>query len=260
MSSAEKIPARHIPLSGTPNFRDYGGYQTVDGHKVKWRQLFRSGELSALTQEDVSVFKSLNIELVFDFRRDEEKTRQPSIFPEGSLPDVVGLPITPGDTSDYFERVISGDADRYDLEEMMCAINREFVFDQSQPFRNMFERLLNHASGVSLLHCAAGKDRTGFAVAMVLSALGVSQRTILTDYMLTEQFVHPEKELKKYQGRFQWGANLDVMRPIFEVNERYLLSSFTAIMEEFGSVDTYLQDMLGVGKEEKQYLRDKYLD
>ncbi len=250
---------RYIALDGTPNFRDYGGYQCADGRRIKWRRLFRSGQLSSLTARDLTAFESLDIQLVFDFRREQECDKDPSRFPESALPKVVGLPITPGSSGGFLEQLASGELSGEEMANFMCAINRELALEHAQCFKDMFSHLLDQNQGASLVHCAAGKDRTGFAVAMMLAALGVSRETIFADYMLTARYFNIDAEIERIGKKYQWKGSLDAIRPMLEVREDYLHSAFVAIDEEFSSLDEYLAEVLGLGSIEREQLQDRYL-
>jgi protein-tyrosine phosphatase len=251
---------RCLPFQGAQNFRDYGGYATLDGRQVKWRQLFRSGQLSTLTADDIRYFESLDIRLVLDLRRDQERDSDPSLFPVTAMPKVIGLSISPGSSANLFDGMIKGDMSREDMVGCMRAINRELALEQAQTYRQMFRHLLNQQQGASLVHCAAGKDRTGFAAAMILAALGVSRETILQDYMLTASYFSVDAEIERISRKYQWPGDINSMRPLLEVREDYLQSAFAAIDEEFASLDNYLCEALGVGESERAYLRDRYLD
>ncbi|MDP4917962.1 MAG: tyrosine-protein phosphatase, partial [Haliea sp.] len=87
---------RRLGMQGTPNFRDFGGYRTTDGRHVRWGYLYRSGQLSGLTEQDLSLLSSLNLDLVCDFRREEEQDNSPNRLPDVRRPRIASLPITPG--------------------------------------------------------------------------------------------------------------------------------------------------------------------
>ncbi len=252
--------SRHIPFSGTPNFRDYGGYKTRDGRTIKWRQLFRSGQLSKLTENDREQFRRLDIRIVFDFRRDEEREKDPSLFPLSAIPETVPLPINPGSAIGFLENIAGGNMDSQAMAGFMRAVNREFVIDQADKYQQMFACLLNHDQGGSLVHCAAGKDRTGFAAAMILSALGVARETIFSDYMLTADYLLVDKEIARVSKKYEWPGEMDVMRPMLEVRPDYLQSAFDIIDDQFPTIEDYLQDVLGVGRAERDWLQARYLE
>lgn len=250
---------RYLDFEGTPNFRDYGGYQTQDGRTIKWRQLFRSGQLSTLSDRDLDSFTALGIRLVFDFRRSEESRADPSMFPEDSRPIVVELPINPGSTVNFFEALAGGQVSAEEMAEFMRSINREFVLERADVYREMFQHLLDHDQGASLVHCAAGKDRTGFAVAMMLASLGVSRETILADYMLTARYFNIDNEIQRISQKYHWPGDANAIRPMLEAREDYLQSAFAAIDERYSSIEDYLSDVLGLGVAERDHLRNQYL-
>ena len=251
---------RHIRFEGTPNFRDYGGYKTIDGRTIKWRQLFRSGQLSRLTKRDQDIFSRLDIRLVFDFRREDERKKEASLFPPSAIPETVLLPINPGNAISFVENIANGNMDSLKMADFMCEINKEFVFDQADKYRQMFASLLNHNKGGSLVHCAVGKDRTGFAVAMVLSALGVPRDTIFFDYMLTAQYLSVDREIAAASKKYQWTGKPEVMRAMLEVRSDYLQSAFDIIDKQFPTVEDYLQQVLEVGQAERDWLQARYLE
>ena len=107
------MTVRHLGMQGTPNFRDFGGYPTADGRRVKWGHLFRSGQLSGLTDEDIDLLASLELDLICDFRREEEQTGEPSRLPDANAPRVLSLPITPGSNAAFFEQAGDGAGGRF---------------------------------------------------------------------------------------------------------------------------------------------------
>lgn len=248
----------HVALEGTPNFRDYGGYLTSEGRQVAWGNLFRSGQLASLTEGDVASFRDLGIGVVFDFRQESEQQRDPSRFLAGAEPKVVPLPITPGNTSGFFESIADGSLSAEDMAAVMRDINRDLALSETATYRRMFEHILNH-EGASLVHCAAGKDRTGFAAAIVLSALGVPFETVMADYLLTQRYFSADEEIERISQKYQWQGDSSAIRPMLEVDYSYLISAFDAIHAEYPDVDTYLAEMLGVGESERGELKRRLL-
>ncbi|MCB1844773.1 MAG: tyrosine-protein phosphatase, partial [Halioglobus sp.] len=173
---------RKLGMQGTPNFRDFGGYRTRDGRAVKWGFLYRSGQLSGLSDQDVSLLESLDIDLVCDFRRLEEQQGDPSRLPCARPPKVASLPIVPGSNSRFFEEVADSAGDPQAMFDFMLEINRDFAEAQSDTYGRMFREILALQDARFLVHCAAGKDRTGFAAAIVLLALGVERDVVMRDY------------------------------------------------------------------------------
>lgn len=250
---------RRIPLTGCPNFRDFGGYTTVDGRQVKNGMLFRSGHLAALTDADVEQLAELEIELICDFRQLEEQQRERSRLPREWESRIAPLSITPGNLSAAFADHAAG-LSAADVARFMMEINREFALGQRQQYTDMFVHMLDTDSGRTLVHCAAGKDRTGFAAAVILLALGVSRDVVMSDYMLTQHFFLPEREMDRLVKKYEITAEPVHIRPMLEAQPHYLQSALDAIDEQFPDVETYLDEHLGVDRDARAALRDRYLE
>ena len=133
---------RCLPLQGTPNFRDFGGYDSLDGRRVKRGYLFRSGQLSTLSASDQNLLAELELDLVCDFRRLEEQERDPSLLPVPG-PQVVSLPITPGSNASFFDEAESHwQTDAQTMFNFMVEINRDFALQQSESYACMFDMLV----------------------------------------------------------------------------------------------------------------------
>lgn len=252
---------RRLGMQGTPNFRDFGGYATTDGRRVKWGYLYRSGQLSSLSDQDVSLLASLEVDLVCDFRRLEEQQGDPSRLPPDKPPRIASLPIIPGSNSRFFEepgQQLGGPQAMYDF---MLEINRDFAESQTATYARMFREILEVEDARLLVHCAAGKDRTGFAAAIILLALGVSREQVMHDYMLTRRFFHPDREVDRLKQKYQM-HQMDAasILPMLEVHEEYLARALLVIDRDYPSVDEYLADALGVGPAEVEALRARYLE
>jgi protein-tyrosine phosphatase len=255
---SQVIAERWLAFDGTPNFRDYGGYLNQSGKRVRWGHFFRSGQLSSLTQQDITYFESLNIDTVFDFRREEEAQKDVSLFPE-TRPTILGLAIDPGSILSFFSNQEEGGVSAKDMEGFMCDINSEFAIDHAPVYKKMFEKLLSGDSQGSLIHCSAGKDRTGFAAAVILSALGVSRDVVMHDYLLTAQYFDADREIARISKKYNWSGASEVIRPMLAVKESYLSAAFDAIDNNFTAMNVYLEEMLGLGEEEREFLQNHYL-
>ena len=252
---------RKLGLEGTPNFRDFGGYHAADGRQVKWGYLFRSGQLSALSDRDLDLLSTLQLDLVCDFRRIEEQEGDPSRLPARKTPRVASLPIVPGSNSRFFEEIEGNMGDRQAMFDFMLEINRDFALAQSETYARMFREILAIDEARFLVHCAAGKDRTGFAAAVVLLALGVPREVVMRDYMLTRQFFHPAREIERLQHKYQMEhMDAEVILPMLEVHEDYLGLALETIDGQYGSLESYLEEALGLGSAERDELRNRYLD
>lgn len=253
---------RQVALQGAANFRDLGGYRTVDGRMVRWGLLYRSDALNALTDDDRDHLVALDIRRVVDFRTPTEADPHPDRLPEGivheSLP--VPLEVPKADLSHLNNR---GELDAAAEGVWLKAIDQAlvtqdypaFVRDSSASYREWMQGLLSAPPGAQVFHCTGGADRTGFAAAMLLRALGVPQKTVIHDYLLTNQYLFSRK------GR----ALLDKRTPVklpagLKMHARYLESAFSEITKEYGSFDVYLRKALGFDAAARTRLKAKYLE
>ena len=124
----------------------------------------------------------------------------------------------------------------------------------------MFTEILARDDARFLVHCAAGKDRTGFAAAIILMALGVAEDVVMQDYMLTAELYSPEKEVARLQAKYQMeGMDTDSVMPMLEVHPEYLAKALDSIKQHYPSTQVYLEAALGVGPAQLAELRRRYL-
>jgi protein-tyrosine phosphatase len=255
------IAERRLALQESPNFRDFGGYATTDGKRVRWGQLYRSGQLNRVEALDQQQIAQLGIRLVCDFRRDTEREDAPNRFAAGHAPRIENLAIAPGSSASLFEPA-SAEAgaavDRYGVQLMM-AINRDLALEQTAAYTRMFKALVE-CDGPILIHCAVGKDRTGFAAALIKAALGVPEPALLHDYLLTDRYLPIAVEMARLQEKYQWSGPADHMLPILQVRPEYFYAAFDAIKEQFDSIDIYLRDALAVDAAMLKELRGRWLE
>ena len=147
------------------------------------------------------------------------------------------------------------------MHDFMLEVNRQFAEDQSEVYGHMFREILALEDARFLVHCAAGKDRTGFAAALVLLALGVPRELVMQDYLLTARYFRPELELGRLRRKYQMeDMDVEAIMPILEVHEDYLSRALASIGEHYQSVEAYLEEALGVGPAELAELRSRYLE
>jgi protein-tyrosine phosphatase len=201
------------------------------------------------------------VQLVCDFRSEPERQRDPNLSP-GNAPKTEELTIQvegvdPTALQDRIRTGVSGDQ----LELIMMNAYRSFVTQHSDQFAKMFERILDPANLPTIVHCTAGKDRTGFASAMVLSALGVPEKTIYEDYLATNVY---RANYKKWITRLVPIYSLfrtrgEDMEPLLDARRPYLEASFETIDAHYGSVDAYLEKRLGLTPDKRTRLREIFL-
>ncbi len=251
MSTVTTAPQRRTPLEGASNFRDLGGYQAADGRAVKWRHLYRSNSLAALTDTDLEQVAALGIRLICDLRREEESVEAPSRLPDVNAPAILQLPIGPQrKDSKLYEYLWSGEATEAQLRDVMKGIYRDFAIKFAPQYAEFMGRVARADQLPLLFHCAAGKDRTGLAAAIILEALDVPRETILEDYALTNQYTK-RNLIEKYPEL----KSPELFHTMMAANPDYLLASYEAVDEAFGSFDRYLTDALGVTPKVRDELR-----
>jgi len=187
------MTSRRIELSGQDNFRDLGGYETADGRRVKWRHLFRSGELCELSEGDVECLAALGVRTVVDLRGESEVERKgPDRLPAGA--SLTSIAIEPGDLSPFLGRAFSTGDFGAVPEDLLPRINRDYI----QSWRHQLGALLRIAADPAnrplVFHCTQGKDRAGISAAVLLSALGVPWETVLEDYLLSNELRREQAE------------------------------------------------------------------
>ncbi len=235
-----------MPIQGAVNFRHFGGYTTADGRRVKQGRLYRSGSLAALTEEGQRAVLALNIGVICDLRRAEECLRAPTPFPEHE-PRRVSIPMNPGSATTLHAVFDAGEMTETQGADFMVAINREMARDLTSDFARVFHTLAEAEDAAFLVHCSAGKDRTGFAVALILRALGVPEDVVMSDYLITNEVIdmdlHVPDDVKKlYRG----GLRMAAVQALWNVRREYLQAAFDELHASFGSVEVYLRDGLGL--------------
>jgi len=241
-------PARHLSLEGASNFRDLGGYPTADGRVVRWRQLFRSNHLGHLTAADIEIVRGLGVRNAFDFRGHDERAAAICVVEEIT---VHSLPIEPTVVAALRARLSAGTLSADAALEIMRESYRNYVRLNTHSFRALFTHLLDDRAPL-VIHCTAGKDRTGFACALVLRSLGVADDVIAEDYLLTNRF---------YRRDPTAGTDLpdDVRQAIGSVDASFLAAGIEAVSADYGDLESYFRDGLGLGDRERAALKQRYL-
>lgn len=221
----------------------------IAGRKVRSGMLFRSDHLAGLTPQDTDVLRSLGLARTIDFRGVRERAAQAY---ELSGVVQVSLPIEP--TLVQHVQMLLKDGNLLsteDISSMMQKTYRDFVTLHAMYLRSFFQHLLE-APSPTVFHCTAGKDRTGFAAALLLFALGVERKTIMEDYLLTNDlYVRPAgfgRQMPPHISAVLWGV-----QPLF------LEAAYGAI-DTYGGMETYLREIIGVGPAERNFLTELYLD
>jgi protein-tyrosine phosphatase len=263
-TSTSDTPSRILPFRRAYNFRDLGGYDGADGKTVAWRKLFRSGQLAKLSAMDRALFSELDIHTLIDFRADDERKKEPDRLPSDGKTQIMELPMLDIGNSilirEINERIRGNRFDDFDVDSLMETTSRQFVNDFGDEFRRFVHAILGAEGKPVLWHCSGGKDRTGFASAVILRLLGVELSTVTSDYLLSNRYAYDGWKsilmLRIFRGRLA----ADAIKQLFLVRENWLLSSHDAITTTYGSFDTYRREALALSDGDVETLRTDYLD
>jgi protein-tyrosine phosphatase len=269
--TGEEAHARHVPLEGQPNFRDVGGYQTADGRAVRWGQVYRSGQMPNLTDTDVDRLDSLGIRTVVTFLVPEEiETYGADRLPESARE--VHLPIT-GELAEELS-LQAGIAIRTgDFSALPADLNPEFhrllLEDGREEYAALLRQLGDPSSRPLVYHCSHGVHRTGTATAILLSALGVPWETVREDYLLSNVYRAEEIEaqLDRIRGKVASDrgippeeVDMTNVKAFFMLEGHYIDGTLEKAVEEYGSMEAYVRDGLGLTDEEIERLREELLE
>jgi protein-tyrosine phosphatase len=247
------LTTRILPLPSACNFRDFGGYETRDGARVRWGRLYRSGAMAQLSPADLEAVRALGVRAVVDLRRADERAAAPNPV---LGPDVVERSWTEqDDASPLGGRNLAGPIDRHAARAAMIGMYEDMPERMRTRLRGVFAGLRAAAGEPLVLHCMVGKDRTGLAAALVLSALGVPRERILEDYLLTNTAVDLVARIGGDGGsgfglasssRYLKLLPPDAQAAVLAAEPDYLLASFRVIEADYGGVDAYLSAALDV--------------
>lgn len=250
---------RLLPMDGSHNTRELGGYKTTDGKTIKWGKLFRSDKLSDISKTDQAYLQNLGIKKIVDFRSEQEKAEDPNIIPTGI--SYVEMPISvDGAMRSKIEAVLKGETDR-EVQSFLIDANKEFVTNYADVYENFLRGLIDD-DAPTLFHCTAGKDRAGFAAAITLIALGVSKEDVINDYMKTNAFT--QERIEEILGQIElmslYQSDVEILRPLLGVEQIYIETAFRTAEEKYGSLENFIRDGLNISDEDIQKLRNKFLE
>ncbi|WP_328926190.1 tyrosine-protein phosphatase [Streptomyces sp. NBC_00190] len=246
---------RLIKLDGTANFRDAGGYRTTTGQWVKMGEVYRSDALNKLTENDLAKLQRLRVKTVFDLRMQDERTKDADKVPAGTsyvVADVFAgsgsfqtMPKTPDESVQAMigaERaMVSGEGGKKAYTQVLDGIQEVAHHDRSRTV---------------LFHCTAGKDRTGWANAALLTALGVPRETVEADYLASNDYRKAANDAILSRLPAPQAA---VYKPMLDVRPEYLNAGYDEVDATYGSFGRYLKDGLGIDAHELAQLKKDLL-
>jgi len=264
-------PERHVALDGQPNFRDLGGYETTDGRSVKWGEVYRSGELPRLSEGDVAKLDELGIDTVVSFLTEKEiEARGPDRLPEGV--EERPLPMEAGNMGDL-AAVVSEARKTGDFSEVPADINpdlhRRLMVEAREHYASLLREISDPANRPLVFHCSHGVHRTGTAAAILLSVLGVPWETVREDYLLSNTYRKDEIEHRLVQLRDLYAETNGIppeevdttnMDAFYILQGAYIDAALEQAVADYGSMEAYIRDGLGITDEEVEQLRSQLLE
>lgn len=254
------VGERRPAVEGAPNLRDLGGYATPAGRHVKWGQVFRSSNLSRLTENGVEFIRNLGIRRVYDLRTESEVLKMPNRFPDSADASYHRLPIQHGDfePTAVFDRIRKGDFD-WISEEFMLRGYIESIEHYPHVWQRLFSDLTDPKNRPLLFHCTGGKDRTGTGTALILLALGVPEDSVVRDYGLSDGY-NAETRKTIYAHLRPLGVDIARVEPYFTAPESRIRALLDYIRSHYGTAVDYLVKKVGVSEKEIELLRGDLLD
>ncbi len=252
-----------LPFEENENFRELGGYRNKDGKIVKGGVFFRSGMLGSIKSEsDISLFNSLGIKAIIDFRSENEREYNPEPIFEGIKQIAQNAMLDENGNEVNFDMKAIFEENKWELAGMAKNGIKHYSL---MPFNNNAYKLLfgfiSKNEVPLLFHCTAGKDRTGVAAALILRALGVSDEVILEDYMLTN--IYRDKTRAMFTERVAptlKDKNIsEIVQSVLGVEKKLLLSALNAIDEKYSDFSDYLEKECDFTKQMQQEMKAKYL-
>ena len=243
-----------IPLANASNLRDLGGWPTEDGRRVRSGLVFRAPALIDLSRDDKAAIATLGLRTVCDFRGTSERAHNPVTI-DGT--NNVSLPIEPSVGAGLKDILRTGEVAGHFSEEDMMGLLREaycaYALQSFHQYRSLFALILQDNGLPLLLHCSAGKDRTGFGSALLLTALGVPWDLVMQDYLATNRLWRRE-----IARNFNLPGNLNDV--LLGAHETLLISAFEAVRRAYGSIDAYLAGPIGLDTAARARLTDLLLE
>jgi protein-tyrosine phosphatase len=263
------IPPLPAPiLACAPNFRDIGGYEGPGGAKVRTGRIYRSQLIARPTEADKIALRDIGIRYVADLRGRHERDVAPNIWMENPQPELhhlnIGMDVRAG--AGELLGILAADPTVNGIRAMMMRtyslLPGAFV-GRLGPF---FDAMLTGDKFPALIHCTAGKDRTGFLTAVLLLTLGVPRDAVQYDYGLTEKFTDMERMMQASAAYLQGivGDRIvptdDMLRLLCGTSPDYLNAAFAAVERDYGSVEAYLERTAGLDAAKREALRRLLLE
>ncbi|MFC5746274.1 tyrosine-protein phosphatase [Actinomadura rugatobispora] len=238
-------PERVLALEGATNFRDLGGYPTSGGGRTRWGRVFRSDAPHRLTAADLAAVRELGLRRVYDLRTDEERAHSPSALPAGLTREA--LPIGGGAKETSGLGVLFAEGRFAEIPaDFLARVYRAMIDHNAPAFGRLLTGLADPARLPALVHCTAGKDRTGLGSALLLTVLGVDEETVLDDYELSAAHYSEPLMARMRERLAKAGIDERQYLAVFGASRQAMAGALAVLREEHGSVERYLLTRAGL--------------
>jgi protein-tyrosine phosphatase len=253
MAVGEAELPRALPLTGASNTRDLGGWPAGAGGRVRFGRVFRGAALTGLTTTDGRALAATGLRTVCDLRGMKERAEAPSRLAGLLEVAVHSLPIEPSVGASLRDILATRNATGEDVFAVMRQAYVAYALDWAHRYRALFELILRPRNLPLLFHCSAGKDRTGFGAALLLTVLGVPYEAVREDYLASNRL---------WRGDASIAAGLppEVADKLLRVHAELLDAGFGAIGKSFHNFERYSRLQLGLDATARASLRDLLLD
>ena len=241
------------------NFRDFGGYQTQNGTRLRKGLLYRSGDLSKATDADLEHIASLGIKTVCDLRSEGERKKEPDRIPVARPFTFFSIPMRPiveyhGRSLRRLFSLMFGSERRMDYEAESYQAYREYATGYLPQLKALFQRISNPVNLPLLIHCSAGKDRTGVVAGLIQLVMGVPLETVMDDYLKTNGKLgaYTEDVFRRLSKLGYFGVPWKKLYgPLFAARSDFLNAALEQVKDEFGAIDEWFRRGLGFTENER---------
>lgn len=254
-----------LRIESIVNFRDVGGHATLDGRRMRASVVYRGGHLAGLTRQDAKALEALPIRTVVDFRTHVDISEDGG---SGNLKSArrvnfpMGDPASGGEIRALFAGRDAPALERHlgdgQAEAIMIGAAEGLVLNEREGYAGMLRTLVGPEATPALVHCSAGKDRTGWAASLLLLVAGVPEETVVAHYAESDH--HRAEENASILGRLYDGVDPEWIRPFLECRPVYARASLRVLRERFGDVENYAVEGLGLSREEFEQLRERLVE
>lgn len=245
---------RAIPMQQLANFRDFGGYYNENNRQTQWGKLYRSSSLSYATTMDRKFLNALGIKTVIDFSTDNETYRH-------RTKHILNLPLreNPRSTVFFSDKILSKQMRKNDVI-IAQQDNLSFVMEHNADyFEQMFDILTDKTNYPVVICCALGKDKTGVASALVLSALGIGREQIISDFLLSNQLIDYDIFLPNTEVYFSDYDVQETMTAMLSAHQEVITYILDRINKQYGSMNKFLENEVKLTSRKKEKLKEMLL-